>query len=188
MMINVPNTLSMVRIALIPVFIVVYYLPYAWSNIAATALFALASITDWFDGYLARKLQQQSLLGAILDPLADKLMVVVVLILLVADNPQNNWLLFSTVIIISREIFISTLREWMAEQGEGSKVAVSFAGKVKTTLQMVALSFLIFKYDALGLPVYLIGIILLVVAAFMTLLSMLNYIYAARDTIKNSVD
>jgi CDP-diacylglycerol--glycerol-3-phosphate 3-phosphatidyltransferase len=186
-MINVPNTLSLVRIALIPVFIVVYYLPFAWSHIAATALFALAGITDWFDGYLARKLQQQSLLGAILDPLADKLMVVVVLILLVADDPQNNWLLFSTVIIISREIFISTLREWMAKQGEGSKVAVSFAGKVKTTLQMVALSFLIYKHDFIGLPIYLIGIILLVIAAVMTLISMINYIYAARDTIKSSV-
>lgn len=186
-MINVPNTLSMVRIALIPVFIYVYYLPYAWSHIAATALFALGGITDWFDGYLARKLQQQSVLGAILDPLADKLMVVIVLILLVADDPQNNWLLFSTVIIISREIFISTLREWMAKQGEGSKVAVSFAGKIKTTLQIVALSFLIFKHDFIGLPVYLIGIILLVIAAVMTLVSMINYIYAARDTIKSSV-
>ena len=185
-MFNIPNTLSMVRIALIPVFIYVYYLPFDWSHIAATVLFAFAGITDWFDGYLARKLGQQSHLGAILDPLADKLMVVVVLILLVADNPQNNWLLFSTVIIITREIFIATLREWMAEQGEGSKVAVSFAGKLKTTLQMVALGFLIFKHDMMGLPIYLIGIILLVIAAFLTLISMINYIYAAKDTIKNS--
>lgn len=185
-MINIPNTLSMVRIALIPVFVYVYYLPYDWSNIAATVLFGIASITDWFDGYLARKLEQQSHLGSILDPLADKLMVVVVLILLVADNPQNNWLLFSTVIIITREIFISTLREWMAEQGEGTKVAVSFTGKVKTALQMIALGFLIFKHDLLGLPVYLIGIILLVLAAILTLISMVNYIYAAKDTIKNS--
>ena len=185
-MINVPNTLSMVRIALIPVFVYVYYLPYDWSHIAATVLFSIAGITDWFDGYLARKLGQQSHLGAILDPLADKLMVVVVLILLVADNPQNNWLLFSAVIIITREIFITTLREWMAEQGEGAKVAVSLAGKVKTALQMVALGFLIFKHDLLGLPVYLIGIILLVLAALLTLISMANYIYAAKDTIRNS--
>jgi CDP-diacylglycerol--glycerol-3-phosphate 3-phosphatidyltransferase len=185
-MINIPNSLSLVRIALIPVFIYVYYLPYGWSHIAATALFALASITDWFDGYLARKLGQQSHLGAILDPLADKLMVVVVLILLVADNPHNNWLLFSTVIIITREIFIATLREWMAEQGEGKKVAVSLAGKIKTTAQMVALGFLIFKQDLMGLPIYLFGIILLVFAAFLTLVSMINYIYAARDTITNS--
>ncbi len=185
-MINVPNTLSLVRIALIPVFIIVYYQPYDWSHIAATALFAFAGITDWFDGYLARKLKQQSHLGEILDPLADKLMVVVVLILLVADNPHNNWLLFSTVVIITREIFISTLREWMAEQGQGSKVAVSFTGKIKTTLQIVALGFLIYKHDLFGLPVYLIGIILLVVAAFLTLVSMINYMYAAKDTIRNS--
>jgi CDP-diacylglycerol--glycerol-3-phosphate 3-phosphatidyltransferase len=149
-------------------------------------LFSIAAITDWFDGYLARKLGQQSHLGAILDPLADKLIVVVVLILLVADNPQNNWLLFSAVIIITREIFIATLREWMAEQGEGAKVSVSFAGKIKTTVQMIALGFLIFKHDLMGLPVYLIGIILLVSAALLTLISMVNYIYAAKDTIKNS--
>ena len=185
-MINVPNTLSLVRILFIPVFIYVYYLPYEWSHIAATAIFAIAGITDWFDGYLARKLGQSSHLGAILDPLADKLMVVVALILLVADNPSNNWLLFSTVIIISREIFISTLREWMATQGEGKKVAVSFAGKVKTTLQIIAISLLIFKQDLFFLPIYLLGLILLVIAAFLTLLSMMNYIYAAKDTIKIS--
>jgi len=185
-MINVPNTLSMVRIALIPVFVYVYYLPLDWSHIAATVIFTIAGITDWFDGYLARKLGQQSHLGAILDPLADKLMVVVILILLVADNPHNNWLLFSSVIIITREIFITTLREWMAEQGEGAKVAVSFTGKIKTAVQMVALGFLIFKHDLMGLPVYLIGIILLVLAALLTIVSMVNYIYAAKDTIRNS--
>jgi CDP-diacylglycerol--glycerol-3-phosphate 3-phosphatidyltransferase/cardiolipin synthase len=185
-MINIPNTLSLVRIVFIPVFVAVYYLPYDWSYIAATAVFAIAGITDWFDGYLARKLGQSSVLGAILDPLADKLMVVVALILLVADNPLNNWLLFSTVIIISREIFISTLREWMAAQGEGQKVAVSFSGKVKTTLQIIAISLLIYKHDFFFLPIYQIGIMLLVVAAFLTLVSMLNYIYAAKDTIKSA--
>ncbi len=185
-MINIPNTLSLVRIVFIPVFIAAYYLPYDWSHIAATTVFAIAGITDWFDGYLARKLGQLSTLGAILDPLADKLMVVVALILLVADNPSNNWLLFSSVIIISREIFISTLREWMASQGEGQKVAVSYAGKVKTALQIVAISLLIFKQDFFFLPIYLIGIILLVIAALLTLVSMLNYIYAAKDTIKAS--
>ena len=183
---NIPNTITSFRIVLIPVFIAAFYLPHSWAAALATFIFWLAAITDWFDGYLARKLGQQSHLGAILDPLADKLMVVVVLILLVADNPQNNWLLFSTVIIITREIFIATLREWMAEQGEGAKVAVSFAGKIKTAVQMVALGFLIFKHDLMGLPIYLIGIILLVSAALLTLISMVNYIYAAKDTIKNS--
>ncbi len=185
-MINIPNTLSLVRILFIPVFIFVYYLPYGWSHIAATAVFAIAGITDWFDGYLARKLGQSSKLGAILDPLADKLMVVVALILLVADNPSNNWLLFSTVIIISREIFISTLREWMAAQGEGKKVAVSFAGKVKTTLQIIAISLLIYKHDFFILPIYQLGIILLVIAALFTLISMINYIYAAKDSLWNA--
>ena len=185
-MFNVPNSLSLIRIALIPVFIIVYYQPYPWSNLAATVVFAVASITDWFDGYLARRLEQQSKLGTALDPLADKLMVVVILVLLVADNPTNNWLLFSALVIISREIFIATLREWMAEQGEGSKVAVSYIGKIKTTLQMVALGFLIFKHDLLGMPIYLFGIILLVFAAFLTIISMITYLYAARHTIRNS--
>ncbi|UCB56383.1 MAG: CDP-diacylglycerol--glycerol-3-phosphate 3-phosphatidyltransferase [Thiotrichales bacterium] len=183
---NVPNTLSLVRILFIPVFILVYYLPYSWSHIAATAVFAIAGITDWFDGYLARKLGQSSNLGAILDPLADKLMVVVALVLLVADNPSNNWLLFSTLIIISREILISTLREWMAVQGESKKVAVSYTGKVKTVLQIIAISLLIYKHDFLYMPTYLFGLILLVIAAFITLMSMLNYIYAARDTIRDA--
>ena len=185
-MINIPNTLSLVRILFIPVFIVAYYLPYDWSHIAATAVFAIAAITDWFDGYLARKLGQSSLLGAILDPLADKLIVVVALVLLVADNPSNNWLLFSTIIIICREILISTLREWMSAQGEGKKVAVSYSGKVKTTLQLIAIPLLIYKHDFFFLPIYLFGLILLVVAAFFTVLSMGNYIYAAKDTIRGS--
>ena len=183
-MINIPNTLTLFRLAMIPVFIYVYYLPYDWSNFAATVVFGLAAVTDWFDGYLARKLGQQSQLGAILDPLADKLIVVIALILLVADNPTNNWLLFSTIVIIAREVFIPTLREWMAEHGEGDKVAVSYVGKIKTTVQMFALGFLIFKYDTLGLPVYTIGIILIVIAAALTLSSMLSYMYAARNTIK----
>mgnify|MGYP000287747971 CR=1 FL=1 len=183
---NIPNTLTLLRILLIPVFIAVFYLPQPWAPALATFIFWFAALTDWFDGYLARKLQQQSALGAFIDPLADKLMVIAALLLIITKDPHNNWLLFSAVIIITREIFIATLREWMAEQGEGAKVAVSFAGKIKTTVQMIALGFLIFKHDLLGLPVYLIGIILLVSAALLTLISMGNYIYAAKDTIKNS--
>ena len=183
-MINIPNTLTLSRLVMIPVFVYVYYLPYDWSNLAATVVFFFAAITDWFDGYLARKLGQQSHLGAILDPLADKLIVVIALILLLADNPTNNWLLFSTIVIISREVFVPTLREWMAENGQSDKVAVSYVGKVKTTVQMFALGFLIFEHDLMALPVYTIGIILLVIAAALTLGSMLSYIYAARNTIK----
>lgn len=185
-MFNVPNTLTFFRIALIPVFIGVYYLPFWWSNIAALVVYSLAAVTDWFDGYLARKLNQQSALGAFMDPLADKLMVVVVLVLLVADHPENNWLLFSALIIIAREISISTLREWMANRGEGARVAVSFAGKAKTVAQMFALGFLIYEDDLNGLPIYTFGLALLVWAAFLTIYSLFTYLRSAWSTIKRS--
>ena len=121
-MINIPNTLTLSRLVMIPVFIYVYYLPYEWSNFAATVVFFFAAITDWFDGYLARKLGQQSQLGAILDPLADKLIVVIALILLVADNPANNWLLFSTIKISLRCIMSITIKDAYTLKWNGSRV------------------------------------------------------------------
>ena len=176
---NVPNSITVSRIILIPVFIAVFYLPYSWAPALATLVFGFAAITDWFDGYLARKLNQQSTLGAFIDPLADKLMVISALLLILTQYPDNNWLLFSSLIIISREIFISSLREWMASLGKGDDVAVSFAGKAKTVAQMIALLFLIYGQDLLGLPIYIIGVGLLVWAAFMTVVSMIVYIKAA---------
>lgn len=183
---NIPNSITSFRIVLIPVFIVVFYLPYTWSAAAATFIFWLAAITDWFDGYLARKLQQQSALGAFIDPLADKLMVVSALLLIVTKHPDNNWLLFSTLIIVSREIFISSLREWMSTMGKGNDVAVSFFGKAKTVAQMFALLFLIYEQDLFGLPTYIIGVGLLVWAALLTLASMFVYIRSAWPTLINS--
>jgi len=176
---NVPNTITVSRIVLIPVFIAVFYLPYSWAPALATFVFGFAAITDWFDGYLARKLNQQSALGAFIDPLADKLMVISALLLILTQHPDSNWLLFSSLIIISREIFISSLREWMASLGRGDDVAVSFAGKAKTVAQMFALLFLIYGQDLFGLPIYIIGVGLLVWAAFLTVASMIVYIKAA---------
>lgn len=182
---NIPNTITISRIVLIPVFIAVFYLPYEWAPALATFVFWFAAITDWFDGYLARKLNQQSSLGAFIDPLADKLMVITALLLLLSKNPENNWLLFSTLIIIWREILISSLREWMSSIGKGDVVAVSFAGKAKTMAQMVAILFLIYEKDLFGLPTYTIGLGLLVLAAILTIFSMVVYVKSAWATLSN---
>ena len=183
---NIPNTITILRIALIPVFILAFYLPYEWSYVLATFIYWLASISDWLDGYLARKLNQQSALGAFLDPLADKLMVIVALVMLVAKHPDNNWLLFSSLIIIAREIIVSSLREWMATMGKNSEIAVSSFGKAKTVGQMFAILFLIYEHDLFGIPCFDFGIILIVWAAFLTLLSFVVYMKSAWATIKQS--
>ena len=183
---NIPNAITTSRIILIPVFIAAFYLPYDWASALATFIFAFAAITDWFDGYLARKLNQQSALGAIIDPLADKLMVISALLIILTRHPENNWLLFSSLIIISREVFISSLREWMSGMGKGKLVAVSFYGKAKTVAQMIALLFLIYEHDLFGLPTYTFGIALLVWSAILTLVSMAVYIKSAWLTLSTS--
>ncbi len=158
-------------------------MPYSWAAAFATFIFWMAAITDWFDGYLARKLNQQSLLGAFIDPLADKLMVISALLLILAKHPENNWLLFSSLIIITREIFISSLREWMSAMGKSEVVAVSFFGKAKTVAQMFALLFLIYEQDIFGLPTFVFGTGLLVWAAILTIVSMITYVKSAWSTI-----
>jgi len=175
---TLPNILTFLRIALIPIFVVVYYLPYSWSHVATTALFGLAALTDWFDGYLARKLQQTSPFGAFLDPVADKLIVAVALIMLVQTNP-TFWFVIPAAVIVGREIAISALREWMAEIGERAQVAVSAIGKVKTTAQMTALILLLYRQPLWGIPINEIGVLLLYVAAILTLWSMVIYLKAA---------
>jgi CDP-diacylglycerol---glycerol-3-phosphate 3-phosphatidyltransferase len=175
---NIPNRITLLRILLIPVFVLVFYMPFEWNNIFACIVFTFAGITDVLDGYLARKLNQTSSLGAFLDPVADKLMVAVVLVLLVQQNPVI-YLALPAAVIIGREITVSALREWMAEIGARNKVAVSILGKVKTIAQMVALGFLIFRESVLGMPVYEIGLVLIYIAAFLTLISMFQYILAA---------
>ena len=178
---NVPNTLTMLRIVLIPVFVGIFYLPAGiipahWVNLSATLVFALAAITDWLDGYLARVLNQTSAFGAFLDPVADKLMVAAALIVLVEFDRAGAII---ALIIIGREIAVSALREWMAGIGGGGSVAVALLGKVKTGLQMAAILFLLY-YDPIGiLNVKLIGEVLIDAAAFLTLLSMAYYLKAA---------
>jgi cardiolipin synthase (CMP-forming) len=185
---NLPNALTWLRILLIPLFVAVFYLPDGYVpkhqiNLIATALFALASVTDWLDGWLARRLNQMSAFGAFLDPVADKLMVAAALIVLVDLDRAG---VDVALIIIGREIAITALREWMAKLGQSAKVAVSFVGKLKTTAQMIAILMLLY-HDPIGSWQYtqIIGRWLLYVAALFTLWSMFHYLFAAWRVLKN---
>ena len=183
---NLPNILTLFRIGLIPVFAVVFYLPFDWRNEVACIIFVIAAITDLLDGYLARKLRQISKLGAFLDPVADKLMVAVALVLLVERNP-DMLLTLPACVIIGREIAISALREWMAELGARSKVAVSVYGKIKTIAQMLALPLLIYNAPLCGIPVYGAGLVLLYLAAGLTLVSMFQYLVSAWPKLRENI-
>lgn len=174
---NIPNLLTVLRVLLIPVFILLFYLPFSWSYWAASMVFAVAAATDWLDGYLARRWEQSTPFGAFLDPVADKLMVAVALVLLAAEH-SNLWLTLAAVVIIGREIVVSALREWMAELGARAHVAVSNLGKWKTAAQMLALVILLGNPPVFTIWVVL-GYVLLVVAAVLTLWSMLQYLLAA---------
>jgi CDP-diacylglycerol--glycerol-3-phosphate 3-phosphatidyltransferase/cardiolipin synthase len=179
---NLPNSLTMLRIVAIPLVVALYYLPYKWSDQAAGVLFAAAAVTDSLDGYFARRMGLTSSLGAFLDPVADKLIVAVALVLLVSKDSRPVVVLMACV-IIGREIAVSALREWMAELGQRTKVAVSQLGKYKTILQMVGLSLMLYRYDLFGLPIYGMGVVLSVLAAVLTLWSMIAYIRSAWPTL-----
>lgn len=187
MPLNLPILLTWLRVALIPVFVGVFYLPQAeypqaWQNMVGAALFLLAAMTDWFDGYLARRWNQTSQFGAFLDPVADKLMVAAALILLVDLHRAPTWL---AVIIIGREVTISALREWMAQLGQSKSVAVSMIGKLKTTAQMVAISLLIWWGPLLpSISTSVIGTIALYIAAVLTIWSMFYYLRVAAEQFK----
>ena len=173
---NVPNTLTMFRIVLIPVFVLVFFLPFHWSAIASAIIFVLASVTDWLDGYLARRLNQSTSFGAFLDPVADKMMVVIALVLLVGQQ-KTVWFTLPALVVVAREILVSALREWMAEIGKRTSVAVSALGKVKTFVQMVAIILLLANE---GEPMtLLVGYVLFYVAAALTIWSAGVYIRAA---------
>ncbi len=176
---NLPNALTLLRILMIPVLVVVFYLPFRHHLLVAAGVFALAAITDWFDGYLARRLGQTTPFGAFLDPVADKLMVAVALVLLVE---RQGTLLFTLAacVIIGREIVISALREWMAELGERTSVAVSYVGKIKTTVQMLAIiGLLAIDPQAEDSELLALCYTVLYIAAVLTLWSMAIYLKAA---------
>jgi CDP-diacylglycerol--glycerol-3-phosphate 3-phosphatidyltransferase len=180
---NIATSLTWFRIAAIPLIVFVYYLPPSkWMHPAACLVFTLAGITDWLDGYLARRLNQMSKFGAFLDPVADKLMVTTALVLIVQSHPTLTNTLIAA-IIIGREITVSALREWMAELGARNIVAVSGFGKLKTIMQMVGLGAMLWEYPFFGVPIYYIGLVLLLIAAGLTLWSMFIYIKAAAPSL-----
>jgi CDP-diacylglycerol---glycerol-3-phosphate 3-phosphatidyltransferase len=181
---NIANQLTLLRIVLIPVLVAVFYSGFPHANQLSAWIFLAAAITDWLDGYLARRLGLESRFGAFLDPVADKLMVAVVLILIVQADPKP-WLAIVAAVIIGREISISALREWMAGVGERAKIKVGMLGKIKTVMQMAALSLLLYRAPLFGvIPCYRIGEICLWIAALLTLWSMAQYLMAARKALR----
>jgi CDP-diacylglycerol--glycerol-3-phosphate 3-phosphatidyltransferase len=193
----IANYLTVARIVMIPLVVILFYAPYPWSNPAAAIVFIAAAVTDSLDGYLARKLGQTSALGAFLDPVADKLMVAVALVLLVSQPPPlMRWPKFdphvlitlTAAVIVGREITISALREWMAEMGARGKVAVSAMGKLKTIFQMTGLSMMLFRSDVWFIPAPELGVFCLVAAAALTLWSMIVYLRAAWPELMRSGD
>ena len=178
-----PTMLTLFRILLIPVLVVVFYLPYGWTHIAAAAVFVIGAVTDWADGWIARRYGMYSAFGAFLDPVADKLTVAFAL-LLVVERHDTPWMALLSAVIIGREITISALREWMAQMGAHGLVKVAALGKLKTIVQMVAISCLLFEHPLLGLPVFRIGEWLLALAAALTLWSGLDYLRAAWPTMR----
>ncbi|MFD1803074.1 CDP-diacylglycerol--glycerol-3-phosphate 3-phosphatidyltransferase [Mixta tenebrionis] len=176
MQLNIPTWLTLFRVVLIPFFVLAFYLPFHWGPMVCAIIFVVAAITDWFDGFLARRWQQSTRFGAFLDPVADKVMVAMALVL-VAEQFHAWWITLPAATMIAREIIISALREWMAEIGKRSSVAVSWIGKVKTTAQMLALVALLWHPNQL---VSAIGVVALYIAAVLTFWSMFQYLNAAR--------
>jgi CDP-diacylglycerol--glycerol-3-phosphate 3-phosphatidyltransferase len=177
MQLTLPTVLTLGRLVLVPILVLLFYLPFEWAGPAAAVVFALGGFTDWLDGYLARRLNQTSSFGAFLDPVADKVMVAIVLVMLVQANP-HLWMALPAMVIIGREIVISALREWMAEIGQRAQVAVSSLGKIKTVAQIAALLLMLY-HDPIGaLPTFLVGVALLYMAALLTLYSMVIYLRA----------
>ncbi len=182
MELNIPNSLTVSRIIMVPILVLVFYWPFENHEQVASGLFALAAITDWVDGYLARKLGQMTEFGAFLDPVADKLMVVIALVLLV-EQRDNIIFTLAACVIVGREIVISALREWMAELGERTSVAVSYIGRVKTTFQMIAIVVLLALPPDAETWMLGLGYFMLYAAAILTIWSMFVYLKAAWNVI-----
>lgn len=181
---SIPNILTLIRIILIPVFVVIFYLPINGAHIIVAAIFAIACITDWWDGYLARRLKQTTKLGAFLDPVADKLIVAVALIMIV-DVPYLHYLTLPAMVIVGREIVVSALREWMAGIGQRAHVTVMTIAKWKTLSQMLAIVCLLAYTPRINAIIVIVGYIALYIATILTLWTMCMYLYAARKAFTN---
>ena len=191
MPLTTPNLLTLFRMALIPVVVVLYFMTIA--GVYVTAVFLLAGLTDWLDGYLARRLEQTSQFGEFLDPVADKLVVAAVLVLLVSDGDvlarvvSQKLFIVAVVVIIGREIAVSALREWVAQSGARAGMAGSTLGKVKTTVQIIAIALLLYSQDLVGFPTLLVGELMLYVASALTIWSMAGYLKSAWPAISSGV-
>lgn len=173
---NIPNSITLLRIFLVPVLGILFYLPYKWNHLSAGIVFLLAAITDWLDGYLARCLKENTAFGTFLDPVADKLMISSTLIILVQEC-NTLWVTLPTVVIISRELVMSALRQWMSEIGAQDCVKVSSAGKLKTAVQMLAVSILlIFSNSSISPNIILIGYLTIGLASILSLYSIGQYL------------
>jgi CDP-diacylglycerol--glycerol-3-phosphate 3-phosphatidyltransferase/cardiolipin synthase len=184
---NLPIALTWLRVAAIPLLVGIFYLPNDWLSISekntfATVLFVFAAITDWLDGFLARRMKQESAFGEFLDPVADKLIVAAALLVLLNLDRVQAWV---ALVIIGREITISALREWMAQVGASRSVAVHMVGKLKTTAQLIAIPFLLFNDPLFGIQSAQLGTWLIWVAAFLTLWSMFYYLQKALPQLTN---
>ena len=178
MKITLPTGITLLRIALIPIFVIVFFLPLPWASQIAAAIFGVACFSDWVDGYLARMLKQESAFGAFLDPVADKLIVVAAIVLIVEANP-SIYVALPSVIIVAREITVSALREWMAELGSRATIKVSFIGKVKTVVQLLSLFLMIYAEPIFGYSMFQIGLSFYYLAVIFTIISMVLYLKAA---------
>ena len=187
MKLNLANILTLFRIAAIPVVVVMFYAPYEHARPVAAILFGIAAITDLIDGWIARRYNQTSRFGEFLDPVADKLMVVIVLVMLVQAQ-SNLWEDVIAMIIIGREITVSALREWMASIGARATVRVQFSGKLKTTFQMFGIAFMVYQEPLFGIDIYRVGYGLLILAAILTIYSMFAYLKAAWPSMREAVD
>lgn len=183
---TIPNIITLIRVLLIPVFVVVYFLDWRWAHQAAAFIFWFAAITDWIDGYLARKLQQTSKFGAFLDPVADKLIVATAL-LMITHSYASVWITVPAILLLAREVYVSALREWMGQSGLSELVKVSFMGKAKTMAQMLALIGLLSELEVfMGITIYWVslGYILLYFAAILSTWSMITYTVAALPSLR----
>ncbi len=183
MILNIPTILTLLRIASIPVIMIVFYLPIEDARLWCSLIFIVASLTDWFDGFLARKLNLQTAFGEFLDPVADKLLVVIILVLIVQADPAV-YIAIPAAIIIGREVSVAALREWMAEVGRRSVIKVSWMGKCKTGFQMLSILCLLFNADFYEIPVRMVGLVSIYIAATLTLWSMWQYIQLAKPQFK----
>ena len=187
MKLNLATILTLFRIAAIPAVVVMFYAPVENARPIAAILFGIAAVTDFIDGWIARRFNQMSRFGEFLDPVADKLMVVIVLVMLVQAQ-SSLWEDIVAMIIIGREITVSALREWMASIGERATVKVQFSGKLKTTFQMFGIAFMVWQEPLFGIDIYRVGYVLLILAAVLTIYSMIAYLRAAWPSMRDTVD